>query len=144
MYLRKITTLFLSIILFGCGDDDNAGLTTRSIIGTWEVTPEFVPCNDQYTFNEDGTFTSTSNEQITSGRYVFDETISSGVTHLLTIGIEADNGETDCNGAAEDNSGQSIFFNLEFSSDTEASAVVRELGIHAGTGQEVFTWRKIG
>ena len=110
--------IFISIIS-SCAknEDETESTTTNSIIGTWNYVDNS-SCTDSTVFRSDLSFTITSNEEILTGTYTYDETVKKGERHKLVFTFATDNLKTDCLGSTEDDTGSVMTFFLEFNNNT--------------------------
>lgn len=120
--MEKRMLLAASLLLLascggGSGSDSNNGGTvvtppvesndTQSVIGTWYYQyPN--QCIETYKFNGDGSFSIHSGEEESTGTYTFEETVPTGDRHSLTLNIESQNSELDCEGTQDNLVGVSI------------------------------------
>ncbi|KZY47207.1 hypothetical protein A3732_25845, partial [Oleiphilus sp. HI0050] len=110
------------LTLNGCGEsssEDRSELITESIVGSWGFTYEGNNCREAYHFRENGSIEINSGDEIIIGTYVFDETVASDERHELTISLLSDNGEPDCLGNREDDSGARGVMYIKFDGSSQ-------------------------
>lgn len=111
--MRLFAFLFVcSTLLTGCGGggggSDSAGgsappptQVTNNIVAMWTfVYPN--QCVETYEFDANGNFEINSADSFIAGRYQFDSTVNAGSRHSLTLTIEQQNLENDCENSYED------------------------------------------
>jgi hypothetical protein len=138
--MKKYLALFALILIQGCssgGGDGSAGTVTNSIVGIWEYTYPGSGCVEAYTIYPTGTWSQTSLDEITSGSYVFEDTVNVGERHAFSVDILHDNGLPDCNGNSEIDVGLSLTLYVSFPSSTVMEWYVAETG---GVAEITLTW----
>ncbi|MDB2330588.1 hypothetical protein N9V74_02635 [Alteromonas sp.] len=111
--MRLFAFLFVcSALLTGCGgggsDSGGGGSTpppptqvTNNIVAIWTfVYPN--QCVETYEFDASGNFEINSANSFIAGSYQFDSTVSAGSRHPLTLTVEQQNLENDCENSFED------------------------------------------
>lgn len=117
MFKAVFFTISISFLIASCGSDSTTTTTSNSVVGTWSFIYPSNGCTESYTFNANGTWTSSSLDEIQTGTYTFDETINTGERHALSIIVATDNGLPDCNGASSNATGVSGTVYAEFPSN---------------------------
>lgn len=120
--IRIFWCLAVLLTLNGCGEsssEDRSELITESIVGSWGFTYEGNNCREAYHFRENGSIEINSGDEIIIGTYVFDETVASDERHELTISLLSDNGEPDCLGNREDDSGARGVMYIKFDGSSQ-------------------------
>lgn len=97
----------------------DAGSGPPSIVGTWYNT-NAAGCVDEHRFTEGGAYfiSATPGERVV-GRYRWSPGVA-GARAELWISLDSDNGATDCNGVARNESGESHTAYVEFRSPDRA------------------------
>ena len=71
------------------------------IIGSWTYTYKNTQCKETYTFNENGTYKTTSSQEIITGKYRIESIPGIRIRQKVTFYESHDNGLIDCDGKAE-------------------------------------------
>ena len=108
----------LAASIVGCGGD-GVGVsgtgTSRGLLGSWEYTHEN-QCKSTFTFNSDLSWTLSSLDEEISGTYTntdLDDTTRS----LLDLRVTVDNGEADCEGLSDYDTGARYVYYIEISNN---------------------------
>lgn len=93
--------LVIFFVLHGCSTnmsiDSDEVYVGHPIIGSWVYTVN--NCNETYTFRENGSRLSTSNEEVVTARYEISSVNELNNTFLLKDEVLQDNGKVDCSGS---------------------------------------------
>ena len=73
----------------------------EAIHGSWVYTYKDTQCKETYTFHADGTYKTTSAQEIITGKYRIESIIGFGNRQKLTFYESHDNGLVDCYGTAK-------------------------------------------
>lgn len=94
----KSTLICMLLLLTGCFDDSGSIVVAPSIIGTWQYAYSANPsCTETHIYKIDGSFESTSFEEIKTGTYNITRILPDGRKEVLII-ISDNNQLLDCTG----------------------------------------------
>src|SRR5690606_6643231 len=87
---------------------------SSSIVGSWDYTHTGSQCRDIYRFNQSNTFQLQSLDEVATGTYTFTELQAKPSRYQLRMDTVADNGEADCLGISDNDTGVIEILYIEF------------------------------
>ncbi|MCB1706824.1 MAG: hypothetical protein KDI17_18330 [Halioglobus sp.] len=125
--MRRICGILLCFLtLTACGGGGGSGggsgeTVTRSIVGGWGFIYLESTCREAYHFRNDDSMEINSGDEIVSGTYTFQDTITGTDRHKMVINLLADNLGADCLGDNGDDSMSAGTVYIQFDTPTQIS-----------------------
>lgn len=105
-----ISVLAFTIFFFGCSHNPSIqhekNYAGHFIVGSWHF--DNGGCIETYEFLPDGTRKYTSGQKVAKSKFTISETPSEKSFYKMTNEVFKDNGKTDCSGANNDMTGDSV------------------------------------
>ncbi|MBX2882932.1 MAG: hypothetical protein KTR32_23475 [Granulosicoccus sp.] len=119
--MKHLIAAIILLSLISCSEgsesgasNDESSVFASDIFGAWVVLEDATQCENRYVFSSDNTFTLNSLDESIVGTYRFLMSSNSTTLFDLLLEVTSDNGLTDCDGGALDNTGSNYAYIVEF------------------------------